>query len=192
MGNDVSKGFSAVGNTIKEGLGAWFDPSKRKMILGQVAKRLPTLHEDLARVSDEQSPALGLVSRVASGLIKTLPATQMAEKVLGNVASGNVGGLIGNAIEAKVAKPTAMSRLDLLKGVANEITSSEKKKTEREAESQDESYSPAQTASVPMPSGQMRRRPAISQPQEQRRMVKPAVIKSSKSKFNQIRSLLRE
>jgi hypothetical protein len=116
----------------------------------------------------------------------------MAEKVLGNVASGNVGGLIGNAIEAKVAKPTAMSRLDLLKGVANEITSSEKKKTEREAESQDESYSPAQTASVPMPSGQMRRRPAISQPQEQRRMVKPAVIKSSKSKFNQIRSLLRE
>lgn len=183
MGNDISKGFNAVGNTLKEGLGAWFDPQKRGMILGQVKKALPTLHEDLQRVSAEHSPALGLVSQVASGLIKTLPATQMAEKVLGNVASGNVGGLVGNAIEAKVSKPTALSRMDLLKGVANEITNSEKKKTE--------TSSPAQTASVPSPSP-MVRKPSVSQPSEQRRMVKPSVIKSPKTKFSEIRSLLRE
>ena len=176
MGNEVSRGFSTVGNTIKEGLGAWFDPAKRSMILGQVAKRLPTLHQDLARVSDEHSPALGLVSRVASGLIKTVPVAQMAEKVLGNVASGNAGGLVANAIEAKLAKPGAyhgegMSRLDLLKGVANEITSSDKRKMESE-------MSPVQTSSVPAPSAS-RMSP-----------IKRSVKRLTKSALNEIRANL--
>jgi hypothetical protein len=189
MGNDVSKGFNAVGNTLKEGLGAWFDPAKRGVILGQVKKALPTLHEDLQRVSAEHSPALGLVSQVASGLIKTLPATQMAEKVLGNVASGNTGGLIGNAIEAKLAKPGAyhgegLTRLDLLKGVANEITSSEKKKTEMA----NPSATPAQTASVPAPS--MTGRKPSKQPRKT--SSNPPIKTESKSRAQRLMELARE
>jgi hypothetical protein len=192
MGNDVSKGFSAVGNTLKEGLGAWFDPQKRGVILGQVKKALPTLHEDLQRVSAEHSPALGLVSQVASGLIKTVPVAQMAEKVLGNVASGNVGGLVGNAIEAKMAKPGAytgegMSRADLLKGVANEITNSEKNKSNQMPKGP-----PAQTNSVPAPAPAMVPRPAISNVRPQKQLVKPAVKKSSKSRDEQFLDLFRE
>jgi hypothetical protein len=189
MGNDVSKGFNAVGNTIKEGLGAWFDPNKRKMILGQVAKRLPTLHEDLQRVSAEQSPALGLVSQVASGLIKTVPVAQLAEKVLGNVASGNTGGLIANAIEAKLAKPGAytgngMDRLDLMKGVANEIVSSEKKKTDMESPS----ATPARTGSVPAPSMTGRGRPRPPP-----RIPTVGAIKTElKGRADRLRELLRE
>ena len=186
MGNDVSKGFNAVGNTLKEGLGAWFDPTKRSMILGQVAKRLPTLHEDLQRVSAEHSPALGLVSQVASGLIKTLPATQMAEKVLGNIASGNTGGLIGNAIEAKMAKPgEGLSRLDLMKGVANEIVSSEKKKTGQ----MNPSGSSAMTASIPAPSAT--RMPSIQPPRNaSNRAPKSSVKTSAKTRSQQLLDLL--
>lgn len=191
MGNDVSKGFSAVGNTLKEGLGAWFDPAKRGVILGQVKKALPTLHEDLQRVSAEHSPALGLVSQIGSGLIKTLPATQMAEKVLGNVASGNVGGLVGNAIEAKMAKPGAyhgegLTRMDLLKGVANEITNSEKNKSKSV-----QSNSPAQTASVPAQIPTISN-PSIPKPKTQKQMVKPSVKKSAKTIFNEIRANIRD
>jgi len=189
MGNDVSKGFNAVGNTIKEGLGAWFDPQKRSMILGQVAKRLPTLHEDLQKVSAEHSPALGLVSQVASGLIKTVPVAQLAEKVLGNVASGNAGGLVANAIEAKLAKPGAytgngMSRLDLLKGVASEITNAEKKKTEME----NPSATPAQTASVPAPSMTGRR----SSKQPPKTSIPRAIKTELKGRADRLRELLRE
>lgn len=135
MGNDVSKGFTAVGNTLRDGLGAWFDPAKRGVILGQVSKALPTLHQDLQRVSAEHSPALGLVSQVASGLLKTLPVGQLAENVLKNASEGNVGGLIGNAIEAKTAKPgtytgAGLTKLDLAKGIGREITEANKPRPE--------------------------------------------------------------
>jgi len=189
MGNEVSKGFNAVGNTLKEGLGAWFDPQKRGVILGQVNKALPTLHEDLQRVSAEHSPALGLASQVASGLIKTIPATQMAEKVLGNVASGNTGGLIANAIEAKTAKPgtyhgEGMSRLDLLKGVANEIGSSEKRKSESVSAI---SPSPAQTASVPAPSATSSKS-SKSVPKASKSTIKTEL----KGRADRLRELLRD
>lgn len=191
MGNEVSKGFNAVGNTLKEGLGAWFDPTKRGVILGQVKKALPTLHEDLQRVSAEHSPALGLVSQVASGLIKNIPTTQMAERVLGNIADGNVGGLVGNAIEAKMSKPgtytgAGMTRADLLKGVANEITNSEKNKSRAI-----QTTSPAQTNSAPAPAPEMPR-PPTSVAKAPKQKVKPAVTKSKNATFNEIRSLLRE
>jgi hypothetical protein len=116
----------------------------------------------------------------------------LAEKVLGNVASGNVGGLVGNAIEAKMAKPGAytsegMSRMDLLKGVANEITNSEKNKSNQMPRGP-----PAQTNSVPAPAPAMVPRPAISNVRPQKQLVKPSVTKSKKATFNEIRSLLRE
>jgi hypothetical protein len=191
MGNDVSRGFNAVGNTLKEGLSAWFDPTKRGVILGQVKKALPTLHEDLQRVSAEHSPALGLVSQIGSGLIKTVPVAQLAEKVLGNVANGNVGGLVGNALEAKMAKPGAytgegMSRADLLKGVANEITNSEKNKSRAI-----QTTSPAQMASVPAPAPEIPR-PSVSASKEPKQKVKPAVKKSSKSRDERFAELFRE
>ena len=124
MGNDISRGFSAVGNTMREGLGAWFDPTKRSMILGQVAKRLPTLHQDIQRQANEVSPALGMTAKVASGLLNTLPVGQLAQSVLGNVAKGSVGGLIGDAITARSAKPgtytMGVSGTDLAGGIAKE------------------------------------------------------------------------
>ena len=124
MGNDISRGFSAVGNTMREGLGAWFDPAKRSMILGQVAKRLPTLHQDIQRQANEVSPALGMTAKLASGLLNTMPVGQLAQSVLGNVAKGSVGGLIGDAITARSAKPgtytMGVSGTDLAGGIAKE------------------------------------------------------------------------
>lgn len=132
MGATASKGLSNAWSGVKEGLGAWLNPNSRAMILGQVAKRLPTLHEDIAKNANEVSPALGLTAKIASGLIKTIPTAKLAESVLGNVANGSVGGLIGNAIEAKRATPgtytgQGLAGSDLAIGVGKELVRQEQK-----------------------------------------------------------------
>jgi hypothetical protein len=132
MGATASKGLSNAWSGVKEGLGAWLNPNSRAMILGQVAKRLPTLHEDIAKNANEVSPALGLTAKIASGLIKTIPTAKLAESVLGNVANGSVGGLIGNAIEVKKATPgtytgQGLAGSDLAIGIGRELVRQEQK-----------------------------------------------------------------
>jgi hypothetical protein len=133
MGSGFSKGVSDAYMGAKQGLGAWFDPQTRANMLGQVARRLPTLHEDIQKQASEVSPALGLTAKIASGLIKTIPQAKLAESVLGNVANGSVGGLIGNAIETKRATPgtytgQGMSGYDLAKGIGSELVRAETRK----------------------------------------------------------------
>jgi len=146
MGADASKGLSNAWSGVKTGLGAWFNPSTRSMMLGQIAKRLPTLHEDIAKNANEVSPALGLTAKIASGLIKTIPTAKLAESVLGNVANGSIGGLIGNALDVKRATPgtytgQGMTKMDLASGVAGELMKQEKKPDIPEREQLYDNYS---------------------------------------------------
>ena len=126
MGASVSKGFSNAWSGLKQGLGAWFDPATRANMLGQIGRKLPTLHQDIARNAEEVSPALGLTAKIASGLIKTIPQAKLAETVLGNIAKGDVGGVLGNAMEARSSSTAGVSGLDLAKGVAKEIRNTTK------------------------------------------------------------------
>lgn len=133
MGSGFSKGVGDAWAGAKQGLGAWFDPKTRSNMLGQVARRLPTLHEDIQKQASEVSPALGLTAKIASGLIKTIPQAKLAESVLGNVANGSIGGLIGNTLDVKRATPGTytghgLSGYDLAKGIGSELVKAEQRK----------------------------------------------------------------
>jgi hypothetical protein len=121
MGADASKGISNAWSGMKQGLGAWFDPKTRSSMLGQIARKLPTLHEDIQRNAAEVSPGLGLVAKTASGLLKTIPQAKLAESLLGNIANNNLGAAAGNVMDARKSDVTGVPKLDLAKAIGREV-----------------------------------------------------------------------
>ena len=121
MGADASKGISNAWSGMKQGLGAWFDPKTRSNMLGQIARKLPTLHEDIQRNAAEVSPGLGLVAKTASGLLKTIPQAKLAESLLGNIANNNLGAAAGNVMDARKSDVTGVPKLDLAKAIGREV-----------------------------------------------------------------------
>lgn len=122
----IKRAFGQVADTMKKGLGAWFNPETRAGIMNKLGQQLNSgewRDKAVKHAQESMGSAGGLVAKAGLGLLDTIPLSKAVHEGAKKAFSGDVGGALKMGMDA-IKNPESVTKVDgkeLAKGVVGSL-----------------------------------------------------------------------